>query len=69
MTKAEDGYRDSLQNVTGCSFAAGLLFIYVDVATGRNQPWLGGDWTRGLADGGAETGTNTRFNINVGLYF
>ncbi len=69
MTKAETGYRDSLQNVTGCSVAAGPLLVYIDVATGRNQPWLGGDWTYALADGGADTGTNTRFNINFGFYF
>jgi len=69
MTKDESGFRDSLQNVIGCSVDAGLLYVYIDVATGRNHPWLGGDWTDSLAGGGEETGWNTRFNINIGLYF
>jgi hypothetical protein len=69
MNKDEAGYRDSLQNVTGCGVKAGLWYIYIDVATGENQPWLGGDWLEGLASGGEETGRNTRFNINVGFYF
>ena len=69
MTKDEVGFRDSLQNVTGCSVAAGLWFVYIDVAMGRNHPWLGGDWTDSLASGGEDTGRNTRFNINVGFYF
>jgi hypothetical protein len=69
MTKDERGFRDSLQNVIGCSVDASLLYVYIDVATGRNHPWLGGDWTDGLASGGEETGWNTRFNINIGFYF
>jgi hypothetical protein len=69
MHKGEDGFRDSVQNVIGCGIDAPPLYVYVDVATGRDHPWLGGDWLDGLASGGAETGWNTRFNINIGLYF
>lgn len=69
MMKSEDDFRDSVQNVTGVSIDANPFFIYIDVANGKNHPWLGGDWTDGLASGGADTGWNTRFNVNVGLYF
>jgi hypothetical protein len=69
MTKDASGFRDSLQNVIGCGIDANPFYIYIDVAMGRNHPWLGGDWTDGLASGGVGTGWNTRFNINIGFYF
>jgi hypothetical protein len=43
------------------------LLTYVDLATGRNQPFIGPDYTNALARG-AE-GFHTRFNVNVGYYF
>jgi hypothetical protein len=69
MTKDERGFRDSLQNVIGCAVDASPFYIYIDLAMGRRHPWLGGDWTDALADGGQENGWNTRFNINIGFYF
>jgi hypothetical protein len=69
MTKDESGFHDSLQNVIGCGVDASPFYIYIDVAMGWNHPWLGGDWTDGLASGGQGTGWNTRFNINIGFYF
>lgn len=68
MVKNESGFRDSLQNVIGCAIDASPFFIYIDFAMGRRHPWLGGDWTDGLADGGGESGWHTRFNINIGIY-
>ncbi len=69
MTKHVSGYADTLQNVFGCRIDAPPLTIYVDLASGMNHPWLGGNWTEALASGGPETRWGTRFNINVGLYF
>jgi hypothetical protein len=69
MMKHESGFRDSLQNVVGCGVDANPFYIYIDLAMGQNHPWLGGDWTHSLASGGQDTGWNTRFNINLGLYF
>lgn len=69
MNKTESGYRDSIQNVLGCGIDAPPFYVYVDLATGRNHPWLGGDWVEGLAAGGVDTGWHTRFNINLGFYF
>jgi hypothetical protein len=43
MAKQESGFKDSLQNVVGCAVDADPLYIYIDLAMGKNQPWLGGD--------------------------
>jgi hypothetical protein len=68
LQKDDSSYSDSLQNIVGCSISAGRFFSYVDIASGKNQPWLGGPWTTGLSSGGSgEWGT--RLNINVGFYF
>lgn len=69
MAKDDHRFLDSLQNVIGCGIDASPFYIYVDWAMGRNHPWLGGDWTDGLASGGESNGWNSRFNINIGLYF
>jgi hypothetical protein len=54
-------------------FTAGNIYTYVDMAAGKNQPWLGSGWTNDLAEGTLE-GTpdadwEMRFNINIGYYF
>lgn len=69
MLKDEASFADSLQNVLGCGIDASPFYIYVDLAMGRNHPWLGGDYTNGLAAGGVDDGWHVRFNINVGFYF
>ncbi|MFT5424646.1 MAG: hypothetical protein ACI89L_002443 [Phycisphaerales bacterium] len=68
MLKAESGYNDTVQNVLGCMISANPFYIYIDLAVGKNHPWLGGDWTDGLAEG-ADDKWGTRFNVNIGLYF
>lgn len=69
MVKDESGFQNSLQNVVGCAVDAEPLYIYIDLAMGKYHPWLGGDWTTSLADGGDNGSWHARFNINVGLYF
>jgi hypothetical protein len=69
MHKNGRGFEDSFQNVLGCSFKAERFFVYIDLATGKNHPWLGGDWTDGFARGDRDAEWNTRFNINIGFYF
>ena len=61
------GLGDSWQNVTGCSFAKGRMFTYVDWIAGYNMWFIGGPGI-GL-HAGAEEGWNSRLNINVGFYF
>ncbi len=69
LRKDQASFSDTRQNVLGMAIAAGKFYTYVDIATGKNHPWLGGDWVNGLAAGVAGDGWHTRFNINVGYYF
>lgn len=61
------GSGDSWQNVTGCSFAKGKSFSYVDWITGRNMWFIGGPGI-GLAPAGSDP-WRSRLNINIGFYF
>ena len=69
MQKAVDGFHPTHQNVLGFSIAAGGLFTYFDLATGRNHPWLTEDFGAGLGEGLPDAPWNHRFNINIGYYF
>jgi hypothetical protein len=69
MEKAADGFHATHQNVFGFSVAAGGLFTYVDLAMGRNQPWLTDSFGTGLGPGVADAPWNARFNVNLGYYF
>ncbi|QHI68680.1 hypothetical protein [Tichowtungia aerotolerans] len=68
LQKDDDAFSDSMQNILGCSVSAGRFFTYIDIASGKNQPWLGPNWTDGLGQGG-DDGWSTRFNVNIGFYF
>lgn len=67
--KLEDGFEDTQQLVPGVLVTAGPVYTYIDVAMGKNHPWIGGDWNDGLASGDANAKWETRFNVNVGYYF
>lgn len=54
------------QNVVGCMVAAGPFYTYVDVISGKNMIFMGGDMVGGE---GASGGRNTRLNVNFGYYF
>jgi hypothetical protein len=75
MDKAVSSFESSMMNVTGAMFTAGNIYTYFDFAAGKNQPWLGGDWSNSLANGPSEAADapdaewEMRFNINVGYYF
>ena len=58
-----------MMNVTGAMFTAGNIYAYFDMAAGKNQPWLGSQWTGALAEGTPDADWEMRFNINVGYYF
>ena len=51
------------QNVVGALFAAGPLYTYIDVISGENMIFMGGNPTTPTDD------RNTRLNINFGYYF
>lgn len=80
MDKANGDFVDTQQHTLGCLVSAGQLFTYIDIASGRNHPWLGPfeeNWTQSLAAGslGSDGSLNTdpewhtRVNINIGYYF
>jgi hypothetical protein len=61
------GLDDSWQNVSGCSFAKGPMFTYVDWIAGRNMWFVGGPGV-GIHEPGGDR-WRSRLNINLGLYF
>jgi hypothetical protein len=69
MDKAESMFENSIMNVTGAMFTAGNIYTYFDFAAGKNQPWLGPEWTNAMASGTPDADWEMRFNINVGYYF
>jgi hypothetical protein len=69
LAKNKDGFENTLMNDFGFLITAGSVYTYIDFASGKNQPWLGGDWTKGLAEGVTEADWETRININIGYYF
>tara|TARA_R110001583_G_scaffold163880_1_gene316343 strand:- start:27710 stop:28858 length:1149 start_codon:yes stop_codon:yes gene_type:complete len=69
IAKSVDSFEDSLMNVTGVLVSAGNVYTYIDFAAGKNQPWLGSEWTNALAKGIADANWEMRFNINIGYYF
>ncbi len=69
MDKKLDDFEDTMMNDFGFLLTAGSIYTYIDFASGKNQPWLGNEWTYGLASGNPDADWETRFNINIGYYF
>ena len=69
MQKAEEDFEDSMNAITGVMVTAGNLYTYVDVAMGKNHPWIGPNYGTSLAAGTPDANWWTRFNINMGYYF
>ncbi|HKJ68278.1 MAG TPA: hypothetical protein VKA68_10015, partial [bacterium] len=67
--KTKANFFDTQQNTLGFSIAAGGVFAYFDIATGKNHPWLTDSFGTGLGQGVSGTEWNTRYNINIGYYF
>ncbi|WP_243720397.1 OprO/OprP family phosphate-selective porin [Luteimonas aestuarii] len=65
--RSDPGLRESWQNVTGCSFAKGKSFTYVDWIAGKNM-WFAGGPGVGIDEPGGD-GWRSRLNINIGFYF
>lgn len=64
MTDKSGGLKeDTVMNVLGMQVTSGNLYTLIDLASGKNQPFIGGT----LA--GESNKTNTRLNINFGFYF
>jgi len=68
ILKKNPAFADSQQNVTGAFLDMDPLKVYIDFAWGRNNPFIGSNYTNALGSGGTDT-WQFRFNINAGLYF
>ena len=72
-------FEDTHMIVPGFLLTAGGIFTYVDLAIGKNQPWLTESFGTGLGAGHLDANGapvpvedldwNMRFNINIGYYF
>lgn len=78
-------FENTHQNVLGALISAGPVFIYADVASGKNHPWLSSAFGGPALGAGrpldvaapitpdnpldSSPGWNTRLNINLGYYF
>ncbi|MFK7808607.1 MAG: hypothetical protein AB8F74_12455 [Saprospiraceae bacterium] len=69
MDKAVNSWEDTQMNVTGILISTKPVYIYVDHALGKHQPWLGPQWTNALTTGDASNNWESRFNINFGFYY
>lgn len=69
LTKPLKGATDSQSNILGCNFSNDLVFIYIDLISGKNHAWLGGDSETAFAMGDRDAHWHTRFNMNFGIYF
>ncbi|WP_298481150.1 hypothetical protein [uncultured Maribacter sp.] len=69
MDKALNNWEDTQMNVLGALISIKPLYIYVDYASGRNQPWLSPNYADALTTGDGTGQWHHRFNINFGLYF
>ena len=69
MDKAIAGWESTQMHVLGALVSANPVYIYIDIARGKHQPWLGPQWTNALVEGDTNNGWETRLNINFGYYY
>lgn len=67
--KTKKGFADSQMLVPGVMVTMGPLYVYLDYAMGKNQPWLTSDFGQGLGEGSKDARWNSRLNLNIGYYF
>jgi len=68
ILKNDPAFPTTQQNVTGAFLNMDPFKVYVEAAWGRNNPFIGSNYTDALASGGTNT-WQFRFNINAGFYF
>ncbi|MEX2489180.1 MAG: hypothetical protein WD356_06570 [Pseudomonadales bacterium] len=65
LDKRASQFDNSWLNTTGCLLSTGFIFTYIDVIRGKNAPFIG----NGSLAGGGTDEWDTRFNINLGIYW
>ncbi len=69
IDKVNEDFNDTHHLIPGFLVTAGSIYTYVDLALGKNQPWLTDSFGLGLGEGVEDPDWNYRFNINFGYYF
>jgi hypothetical protein len=69
LKKKAGGFKDSLQDVTGISFASGKWFFYADFMLGKHQPYMSPDFGGLAATAPSHDGFTHRINLQAGYYF
>ncbi len=69
IDKTNEDFYDTHHLIPGFLISAGAMYIYVDYAMGKNQPWLTDSFGTGLGTGVKDPDWNRRLNINLGYYF
>ncbi|MCF8328503.1 MAG: hypothetical protein K9I29_09450 [Bacteroidales bacterium] len=69
IDKTNEDFYDTQHFIPGILVTAGSVYTYIDYAMGKNQPWLTGDFGKGLGTGVEDPDWNARFNVNIGYYF
>lgn len=69
VNKSLDNSFNTHMIIPGLMITSGPILTYIDLAIGKNQPWLTSNFGQGLGFGEKDARWNTRLNINVGYYF
>lgn len=68
LHKTVGSYDDSYMNVLGCMVHTGPIFMLIDYVVAQNHPWIGTHYEDAFYDG-TSSQWETRFNLNLGVYF
>jgi len=69
LVKDESDFEDSHINTVGCMVTAGPVYTYIDVISGKNAAYLGGNSDTAFGAGDEDADWGTKFNINIAYYF
>gem|GEM_PF-2682419 len=69
LDKAPRDWENSELHTTGCAVTAGPTYTFVDIIRGKNHNFMGVDPVTAFAQGDPNADWETRFNINIGIYW
>lgn len=69
LNKSPAGWDDSVLQTLGCGVTAGPTYTFVDIIHSKNHNFMNRDPVTAFAQGEPGAGWETRFNINLGIYF
>ncbi len=67
--KTHENHYNTHHLVPGVMAKIGNIYTYIDLAIGKNHPWLTDEFGSGMGAGRKNAPWNKRFNVNVGYYF